>query len=93
MTSARARSIFAVALLFVIVACATQPRPPPDTIVVSPGFFFGLLHGFIFPFSLIGSLFTNVRVYAFPNTGFFYDLGFFLGAAAILGGGGATARR
>lgn len=52
----------------------------------------GFLHGFIIVFSLIGSIFTDVRIYAFPNSGFWYDLGFFLGASAFLGGGGAGAK-
>jgi len=43
-------------------------------------------------FSLIGSIFTDVRIYAFPNSGGWYDFGFFLGAASFLGGGGASAR-
>jgi hypothetical protein len=43
--------------------------------------------------SLVASIFTDVRVYAFPNSGFFYDLGYFMGAAAVLGGGAHTARR
>lgn len=58
-----------------------------------PGFFKGLLHGFLIFFSLIGSIFTDVRIYAAPNTGGWYDLGYFLGASAFLGGGGASAKK
>lgn len=58
-----------------------------------PGFFSGLFHGFLMLFSLIGSVFTDVRVYAFPNGGFWYDLGFVIGASAFLGGGGGAASR
>jgi hypothetical protein len=50
----------------------------------------GLWHGFIIFFSLIGSIFTDIRVYAFPNSGGWYDFGFVLGAAAFLGGSGAS---
>jgi hypothetical protein len=39
-----------------------------------------------------GSIFTDVRIYAFPNSGGWYDFGFFLGAASFFGGGGASAR-
>jgi DNA polymerase III alpha subunit len=46
-----------------------------------PSFWFGLLRGFLIFFRLIGSLFTNVRVYAFPNSGAWYDFGYFLGVA------------
>jgi hypothetical protein len=71
-------------LLVTASACAHQPRPMlPDP----PGFFLGLLHGFLMLFSLIGSIFTDVRIYAFPNSGFGYDLGFLIGASSFLGGG------
>lgn len=81
-------------LLFLIAtsaACAHQPAS--SAMPGAPGFFSGLLHGFLILASLVGSVFTNVRVYAFPNTGFFYDLGFFIGAAAFLGGGARSASR
>jgi hypothetical protein len=50
------------------------------------------VHGFTILFSLIGSTFTDYRIYAFPNSGGWYDFGYFLGAAMFLGGGGASAR-
>ena len=65
-------------------SCAHQPLP---TAYDSPGFLSGMLHGFIIPWSFIGSLFTDtLRIYAFPNSGTLYDFGyvigvFFLGAA------------
>jgi hypothetical protein len=31
-----------------------------------PGFFMGLVHGFISLFSLLGSLFLDIRIYRFP---------------------------
>ena len=80
-----------LSLLAVAVSgCAHQP---PSAVPGVPGFFHGLLHGFLVLVSLVGSLFTDVRVYAFPNSGFFYDLGFVIGATAVLGGGAHTARR
>jgi hypothetical protein len=51
-----------------------------------------LWHGFIVVFSLIASIFTDARVYAFPNSGFWYDVGFVLGAYGFLGGSAAGAR-
>jgi len=53
----------------------------------------GIVHGFTIFFSLVGSIFTDCRIYAFPNSGGWYDLGYFLGASMFLGGGGASARR
>jgi hypothetical protein len=86
----RARTIGIVALTVVFVAsCAHQPISAAQD---APGFLSGLLHGFLICFSLIASVFTDVRIYAFPNSGGPYDLGFCLGAAAFSGGGGASAR-
>lgn len=86
------RRLFGVAILCIglaLTGCASQPPVSGGEV---PGFFMGFLHGFIIVFSLIGSIFTDVRIYAFPNSGFWYDLGFFLGASAFLGGGGAGAK-
>ena len=44
------------------------------------GFWNGLWHGFILPFSFIGSLFSeNIAIYEVNNNGGFYNLGFMLG--------------
>ena len=87
------RPALTVVLLLVAVALASCAHQPPAVKVFDPpGFFSGLFHGFLILFSLIGSLFTDVRVYAYPNTGFWYDVGYFIGASAFLGGGGGAAR-
>jgi hypothetical protein len=86
----RTRMIGMVALAVLFVAgCAHQPISAAQD---APGFLSGLLHGFLICFSLIASVFTDVRIYAFPNSGGSYDVGFCLGAAAFLGAGGASAR-
>jgi hypothetical protein len=71
-------------VLLTISGCAHQPAP---SAFEPPGFWFGLLHGFLILFSFIGSLFTDVRIYAFPNSGGWYDFGYLIGAAMFLGGG------
>ncbi len=72
-----------------LAACAHQPAPSVDG---APGFFWGLLHGWISLFALIGHIFDHdIRMYAFPNSGGWYDFGFFLGIGS-LGGGAASAR-
>lgn len=63
------------AVLMTLAGCASQPAARPD----QPGFLLGLFHGFIAIAALIGSLFFNIRIYAFPNSGFWYDAGFLLG--------------
>ena len=46
----------------------------------APGFWLGLWHGIIFPLAWIVSLFTDrVAIYAVPNSGGWYDFGYFLG--------------
>jgi hypothetical protein len=72
-----------------LTSCATQPRPvAADT----PGFWSGLLHGFLILFSFIGSLFSDsYRIYAFPNSGGWYDFGYLIGASLFLGGSGSAA--
>jgi hypothetical protein len=79
--------IFVVFCGFVLllVSCAHQPQPPASGADL-PGFWSGLLQGFLILFSFIGSLFTDVRIYAFPNSGGWYDFGYLLGAAVFLGG-------
>lgn len=73
-----------------ITSCATQSSTGTAS---PPGFFYGLLHGFLIMFSVIGSLFADIRIYAYPNTGWLYDFGFFIGAMMILGGGGAGTKK
>jgi len=80
---------FLFTLAAVLSSCARQPSPDAFS---PPGFWFGLLHGFLIVFSFIGSLFSDsIRIYAFPNGGVWYDFGYLLGATAFLGGGGSTA--
>lgn len=81
---------FILLAVLAIAGCAGQP---PTIAYDPPGFFSGLLHGFLIFFSFLGSIVFDIRIYAFPNTGFFYDFGYLIGAAMFLGGGGAGARR
>lgn len=77
------------ALLLAMSACAYQPRPS----MYSPAaFWVGLVQGFIILFSFIGSLFSDVRIYQFPNAGVWYDGGFVLGAALFFGAVGRGRR-
>ena len=58
----------------------------------APGFWLGLWHGFIFPIAWIISLFTDhVAVYAVPNSGGWYNFGYFLGIV-VLGVGARKSR-
>jgi hypothetical protein len=76
-------NLIIVTAAIVLAGCAIQPMPIAND---APGFWHGLLHGAISPFALIVGLFTDTRVYAFPNSGWWYDFGFLLGIGALTAG-------
>ena len=80
-------------LTLVVVASSGCAHQPPAVLPGVPGFFHGLLHGFLLLVSLVGSIFTDVRVYAFPNSGFLYDLGFVIGASRAQSAGGPSSSK
>jgi hypothetical protein len=75
-----------------LAACtATQAIPAERG---GPGFWLGLWQGFIAPITFIISLFPNeMRIYAYPNAGLWYDFGFMLGIGGFSGGIFAGSRR
>ena len=51
------------------------------------GFFWGIWHGWIAPISLIIRLFKeDIRIYEVVNTGWWYDLGFYIAVISGFGG-------
>ena len=63
-----------------------------------PGFWKGFWHGCIAPITFFVSIFSDhVRIYAAPNSGLWYDLGFMLGIGGfshgVHRGGAASSRR
>ena len=82
-------SFLLLAIIILLAGCATQSV---TNLQDPPGFWHGLLHGFIILFSFIISLFTDYEIYAFPNTGGWYNFGFLLGVMIFFGGGGAGAK-
>lgn len=75
------------AALLLLAGCAHQIDAGVAQGSDVPGFWWGLWHGFVFPFAWIGSLFdSGIAIYAVPNRGGWYDFGFFLGVT-VLGGG------
>jgi|PlaIllAssembly_1097288.scaffolds.fasta_scaffold1503681_1 hypothetical protein len=71
------KKIFILVLLCLLAGCgfATIGYSPYDP----PGFFMGIWHGLLAPWSLIARFFFDVKTHAFPNSGWFYDLGFLIG--------------
>ena len=87
MSHTATRILAAAALALLVSACANQSDAGVSDGPQVPGFWWGLWHGFIFPWAWIGSLFDgDIAVYAVPNNGGWYDCGFFLGIT-VLGGG------
>lgn len=70
------RALVIVATALCLAACASQPAPISHQV---PGLLAGFFHGFIAIISLVGSLFLDIRIYQFPNSGFGYDFGFVAG--------------
>lgn len=57
------------------------------------GFFSGIWHGWIAPVSLIIGIFNHdIRVYEVINTGWWYDLGFYIAVISGFGGIALTRR-
>jgi len=82
-------------IVFIFLAFALTACIPGDgtyTNTTPAGFFWGVWHGWIAPVSLIISIFNdNISIYEVNNTGFFYDLGFYM--AVISGFGGIALSR
>jgi len=82
--------LIVTALLLILLLSACAPGSQRFQAESKPAnFWWGIWHGWIAPVSLIWQLFDHqIRVYEPNNTGFFYDLGFYL---AIVGGFGGLA--
>jgi hypothetical protein len=84
----------ALLVLLLLAACARQASDTVSHAPDTPGFLLGLWHGFVFPWGWIGSLFdSKIAVYAVPNSGGWYDFGFFLGITVLGGGSWFGSRR
>jgi hypothetical protein len=77
--------IYVLLAMFLLMGCADVSPHVSDCITSSPyGFWGGLWHGIILPFSWIGSLFSdNIAIYAYNNNGGWYDFGFVLGTGSL----------
>jgi hypothetical protein len=50
----------------------------------APGFFHGIWHGLLAPWTLLIRGFIEMQMYAMPNSGWFYDAGFLVGILGSL---------
>jgi hypothetical protein len=85
----------AVLILFA-AACAAGANPEVGVAADGgdiAGFWMGLWHGIIAPFTFVVSLFRDsVNLYEVHNSGNWYDFGFMFGLSMIWGGGSHGAR-
>ena len=83
------KTIFIILAIGLIFTGCADVTPIEQCATVEPyGFWGGLWHGIIAPFSFFGSLFSNdIAMYAVNNNGGWYDFGFVLGAGILFGGG------
>jgi hypothetical protein len=81
----RFRTISILTATLALTACAATQAPDAVAHAANtPGFLLGLWHGFIFPVAWVVSLFTDqVAIYAVPNSGGWYDFGYFLGVVVF----------
>jgi len=76
------KTIIVLLSVLMFAACATQPTDYDA--YDPPGFFTGIWYGMTVFFSLIGHLFdSTIRIYTFPNSGGWYDFGFFTGMGVL----------
>ncbi len=70
--------------VFLLIGCADVSQVDQCLTPDPYGFWGGLWHGMIVPFSWIGSLFSDdIAIYAVNNTGGWYDFGFVLGVGGL----------
>ncbi len=50
----------------------------------APGFFHGVWHGLLAPWTLLIRALLDIQMYAIPNSGWFYDAGFLIGILGSL---------
>jgi hypothetical protein len=84
-----------LALIIMLSSCAqTQPHLQSCLVGHTCGFWHGLWHGFVAPFSFIGGLFdSSISIWSVNNDGGWYKFGFVLGAGIIGTSASSTSKR
>ncbi|MBS4534862.1 hypothetical protein GOQ29_04440 [Clostridium sp. D2Q-14] len=79
--------LFIMGFMISLILSGCMPGDGTYTSSDPAGFFWGIWHGWIAPISLIAGIFKeNIRVYETVNTGWFYDLGFYIAIVSGFGG-------
>jgi len=85
--------VFSLILVSILILACCAPGPntsekTPDADGKIAGFWMGLWQGLISPVTFVISIFSkSVRLYEVHNNGFWYNLGFVIGAGLFLQGG------
>jgi hypothetical protein len=95
------RCIYIIGAVILVLAMLSGCAAGPNKMEKSPdgegkvaGFWMGLWQGFIMPITFIISLFSDkVHMYEVHNNGNWYNLGFLIGAAVMLGGSGSASKK
>ena len=78
-------SFLLISVLVTFTGCF--PGGDPNSPHQAAGFFMGVWHGWIAPLSLIVGIFNHdVRIYEANNSGWWYDLGYYVAIIAGFGG-------
>ena len=78
-------TVLIILLIMTLTGCADTVTFQQATTVNPVGFWHGLWHGMILPFSWIGSLISDdIAIYAIYNNGGWYDFGFLIGVGAFV---------
>ncbi len=84
------KRILLISIIIIFASISMVGCIPGDgtyTLEEPAGFFWGIWHGWIAPISLIVGLFNkNIRLYETINTGWWYDLGFYIAIISGFGG-------
>lgn len=76
-----------IALILVVLVSGCVPGGGSHSAKNPAGFFSGIWHGWIAPVTLVWGLFeSNIRIYELHNTGWWYDLGFYISIISGFGG-------
>jgi|SRR4051812_36520849 hypothetical protein len=71
-----------ITLVLAIASCGFATTG--HSIEGAPGLLIGIWHGLLAPWTLLLRLFMDIKMYAFPNSGWPYDFGFIIGVVFSL---------
>lgn len=79
--------IILLSVISILLITSCVPGSGSNSPTNPAGFFKGIWHGWVAPVSLIWGLFEpNIRIYEINNSGWWYDLGFYISIISGFGG-------